>query len=73
MRSILSFSSHIFVRDLRTVNEQIVACVFLKTRTKTISFSRVNFFLLETFARRLVCILFVNSLCNRELFCIFEC
>ncbi|WP_394797987.1 DUF1661 domain-containing protein [Porphyromonas gingivalis] len=30
MRSILSFSSHIFVRDLRTVNEQIAACVFLK-------------------------------------------
>nr|WP_232519043.1 hypothetical protein [Porphyromonas gingivalis] len=26
----------------------------------------------ETFARRLVCILFVNSLYNRELFCIFE-
>ncbi len=45
MRSVLSFSSHIFVHDLRTINEQIVACVFLKTRTKTISFSRVNFFL----------------------------
>nr|WP_306486623.1 hypothetical protein [Porphyromonas gingivalis] len=28
--------------------------------------------ILETFARRLVCILFVNSLYNRELFCIFE-
>ena len=26
----------------------------------------------ETFARQLVCILFVNSLYNRELFCIFE-
>ncbi|WCG04053.1 DUF1661 domain-containing protein [Porphyromonas gingivalis] len=26
----------------------------------------------ETFARRLVCVLFVNSLYNRELFCIFE-
>ncbi len=26
----------------------------------------------ETFARRLVCILLVNSLYNRELFCIFE-
>ncbi|BAK26204.1 hypothetical protein PGTDC60_2063 [Porphyromonas gingivalis TDC60] len=28
--------------------------------------------LYETFARQLVCILFVNSLYNRELFCIFE-
>ena len=28
--------------------------------------------LLETFARRLVCILLVNSLYNRELFRIFE-
>ncbi|BAG33652.1 hypothetical protein PGN_1133 [Porphyromonas gingivalis ATCC 33277] len=27
---------------------------------------------LETFARQLVCILFVNSLYNRKLFCIFE-
>ena len=26
----------------------------------------------ETFARRLVCILFINSLYNRKLFCIFE-
>ena len=29
-------------------------------------------FSMETFARRLACILFVNSLYNRELFCIFE-
>ncbi|GAA5582523.1 hypothetical protein Pgin04_01664 [Porphyromonas gingivalis] len=28
--------------------------------------------LVETFARQLACILFVNSLYNRELFCIFE-
>ena len=27
---------------------------------------------METFARQLVCILFVNSLYNRKLFCIFE-
>ncbi|BAK26290.1 hypothetical protein PGTDC60_2153 [Porphyromonas gingivalis TDC60] len=29
-------------------------------------------YLFETFARRLAYILFVNSLYNRELFCIFE-
>ena len=45
MRSVLSFSSHIFVRDLRTINEQIVARVFLKTRTKSFSFRRINFLL----------------------------
>lgn len=46
MRSILSFSSYIFVRDLRTINEQIAVRVFRKTRTKSFSFRRVNFFLL---------------------------
>ena len=32
----------------------------------------VSFLYNETIARRLVCILFINSLYNRELFCIFE-
>ena len=36
------------------------------------SVSALSQVLIETFARRLVCILFINSLYNRELFCIFE-
>ena len=38
-----------------------------KHKDKTMYYAQV-----ETFARQLVCILFVNSLYNRELFCIFE-
>ena len=57
-------------------------CTFLKISERTLqrlrSKRQISYSIIsgksyyETFARRLVCILLVNSLYNRELFCIFE-
>ena len=75
-------NSHpIFVRKLNHHSKKIETCTVFhfwieKTMT-TIKAKRENLFMriarfYETFARRLAYILFVNSLYNRELFCIFE-